>query len=60
MGTTGGCFWSGPDPKGRGGGGGSMDPSMVAWNNVLCRCHRRQRFCFRHPVRVNFSFHHMC
>ena len=38
----------------------SMDPRKVARNNVLCQRRMRRRFCFRHPVRVNFCFHHMC
>ena len=49
-------------PQGRrGGGGGSTDPKMVAQNNVLCRCRRRRRFCFRHPVRGKLLFSpHVC
>ena len=37
-----------------------MDPRMVARNNVLFRRPRRRICCFRHLVRVNFYFYHMC
>ena len=49
---------TGPDPgrdrSPRGGGGGSADPKIVNWNNVLCRCRRRHRFCFRHMAEGKF------
>ena len=44
----------GRDPTPKGEGGGSTDPKIVARNNVLCRCRRRWRFCFRHTAGGNF------
>ena len=38
----------------------SMDPKIVARNNVFCRRRRRRRLCFRHTAGRNFFCSTLC